>query len=180
MKLLAPKRKYDLLNFFTRYLLLLSLIAISNFAISQQVISSSGAHAVSTNAQIAWTIGESVIQTVDNGETTLTQGMQQSFIEITAIDEFKNQGIEISTFPNPTYDFITIQTTGSKEHSLKYFLYDITGKVIQESTIENDNTKLEMSKYRSGNYVLQIFISELNADAVNSLTQIKAFKIIKK
>ena len=72
----------------------------------------------------------------------------------------------ISIFPNPTYGVITI----SAKQNYSVTIFDITGKVIAKSEMENNTTDIDISNEQSGLYIILIS----NENTTNT------YKIIKK
>lgn len=54
-------------------------------------------------------------------------------------------------FPNPTTGVITIESTTNENA----YLYDITGKIIKNMTLNRGNNRIDLSEYPSGNYMLK-------------------------
>ena len=73
---------------------LLSGIAVH----AQELVSTAGSYGETSSGSLSWTIGEPVIETITNGTNTLTQGFQQSKLTVTAINELKVSGIELSVY----------------------------------------------------------------------------------
>ena len=149
--------------------ILLTSLAFSQKA-SPDLISSSGDCFKNATYQLDWSIGESVITTNTSGIYILTQGFHQDSYTITTKIE-KIAGIEISIFPNPTTDILSLKIDNSELENSEYFLTNISGKVLQSSKITNNIEKLDFTSYASGIY----FLSLKHENQV-----IKSFKIIKK
>jgi PKD repeat protein len=75
-----------------------------------------------------------------------------------SIDEQVNliEPIEASIYPNPSKGILNIENATKNISSVQVF--DITGQLILESTIENDNSKvsLDISNYKNGLYIIKI------------------------
>ena len=75
-----------------------------------------------------------------------------------SIDEQVNliEPIEASIYPNPSKGILNIESATKNISSVQVF--DITGQLILESTIENDNSKvsLDISNYKHGLYIIKI------------------------
>ena len=64
-----------------------------------------------------------------------------------------------SIFPNPASDVVTIKNNfGKPTHAT---LYDLTGRVLQNITIENNNTSINVQNYPNGIYFLKFEDSEV-------------------
>lgn len=147
----------------------LLLIAAVNVA-AQEVISANGGTATAAGTQVSWTIGEPVVATVGDANFTLTQGFHQSKLTVTAIDEIQVAGVEIKVYPNPTSDFVTVHFSKTVEKPI-YFLFDLSGRIIEQKNIESTDVKIDMTSFAGGSYILKL----------NSGQQpLQSFKIIKR
>ncbi len=152
-------------------LIILCLVAYTTLnGITQEVVSSGGETQNITGYQISWTIGEAVTETISSGTSILTQGFHQSKLMVTPVDEIQLTGIEVKVFPNPTEDFIIIHLKKPVQNPV-YFLYDLTGKVLESRMISSPETKLDIKNYPSGSYLLK-----LGFDKNRTL---KTFRIVK-
>ena len=144
---------------------------------AQQVVSSSGSHVKNDTVQLSWTIGEPIIVTITNESNILTQGMQQSRLIITVINEIEISDLEISAYPNLTIDciylkIIPLQTDQTTEawRDYSFRLYDINGKLLILKLIESTETLIRIDSYSPGIYFLKVN---------NKNVELKTFKIIK-
>ena len=71
---------------------------------------------------------------------------------ITANEELSD--FEVKLFPNPTSDKITIQSDNFKNSTLKIF--DNVGRQILQQNITKSETILDISNFKTGQYLLQI------------------------
>lgn len=146
-----------------KILLILSGILFCFTGISQsvepEVYATSGGHYTGTNAQLSFTIGEPVIETVSNTNNIITQGFHQTSYDITSIKENPDLGYEISVFPNPVDNTLQVNINGTVDNStLKIELMDITGKILTNEKIAGTiiTYQLNMKEYASGSYFLRI------------------------
>jgi hypothetical protein len=133
-----------------------------------QVVGSGGNTATSGNTQLTWTIGEPIVNTATSTNNVLTQGFNQGFLIITAINDLKNTTVSIQ--PNPTSDFAIIKLDDQNLSNAQYTLTDINGKVIQQNKIENKQTSVSFQDLANATYFIQVLTN-------NQKT--KTFKIIK-
>ncbi len=149
----------------------LILLAIATGSVSAQtVFSANGGTATAAGTQVSWTVGEPVVATVSDGNSTLTQGFQQSKLTVTAIDDLQVQGVEIKVYPNPTSDYVTVHFSNTIEKPA-YLLFDLSGRLIEQKNIESTGTKIDMSGYSGGSYILKLRTAE---------QPLQTFKIIKR
>ena len=88
-----------------RYIFFFLFIVLSTSSFSQSVISSAGNESSSSSYNISWTLGETVIATLEGTNISLTQGFHQPVI-IDNVPTFLEEDmvLDIVAYPNPTYD----------------------------------------------------------------------------
>ena len=150
----------------------LGLIKISvSQDISPQLISSCGEQFENDSYQLSWSIGECVISSLESGDYVLTQGFHQSSYDIeTAIETQLGIELNLKVYPNPTSDFLTLETGQSELNEMQYQILDLKGSVLENSNFNNNLERLDFTSYSSGIYF--IIIKQDNQ-------LIKSFKIIK-
>jgi hypothetical protein len=149
----------------------LSILSLSCFFIhAQEIVTTSGGSDQNKNLIISWTLGEPITETFSNSNFTVTQGMQQSLLTITIINEITEKSILISASPNPVKDLITIKIDNLNDSKFQYTLIDMRGKILEQKLIKDNNTEVSFGLYVSGIFFLKITKSE---------KEIKTFKIIK-
>jgi len=138
---------------------------------SPQLVSSAGESFKNTSYQLDWSIGELQTETYTAGSQMLTQGFHQnSYTVSTAVEQVKGLQFEITAFPNPTTDFISLKVESSKTESLQYTITDLSGRVLQTNKLLENNQQINFSGYAVGTYFITI--------SQNSKL-VKSFKIIK-
>ena len=162
------------------------IIAFFLFGIAvhaQEVISTAGSYGETTSGSLSWTVGEPVIETITDGTNTLTQGFQQSKLTVTAINDLKVPGIELSVYPNPTADYIILSIddvkTNGRSSQLSLQLYDINGKLLQNEKITGNETSIDMSNLMPATYILKVML-EKDSSRKDTMHCVTTFRIIKK
>jgi hypothetical protein len=140
--------------------------------ISADLISVSGQHDTNETHQLTWIIGETVTETISDSSVILTNGIFQSNLDISSINEQQIKVLEVYVYPNPTKDVLNITFENVVIPKLKYTLTDINGKLILNGNIKNkeNQKKINFSNLDSGIYILTFTSKEKN----------QTFKIIKK
>ncbi len=150
-------------------------ILFSFFFISvnaQEAISASGDHFYGSDLQLSWTLGELAIETYDHsGDTLLTQGMHQSKLIISTIEEDEDLDVKILAYPNPTVDFVQLEVESNKDEKLSFILYQMNGSVLAKGKLIDNQVKVPMRQYADAVYLLYVFSGN---------KMFKLFKIIKK
>ena len=154
-----------------KYLVLLSLVIGLN-AKAQQSTNTSGGNATGAGGTVTYSVGQISYTTNTGTIGSACQGVQQPFeiFKVTSVDEAKDLNINLSAFPNPTFDFLTLKIESESTKNLSYLLLDINGKLLASQKLDGAETKIAMNNYAAATYFVKI--TENN----NTL---KTFKIIK-
>jgi hypothetical protein len=125
-------------------------------SIDQQIIASGGEALTNTNGSIEFTVGEPVIQTMDNvsANSNLTNGFHQIIISVTQVSEnIKMAGLKV--FPNPANELVHVTFNEEQKNAL-IELYDMSGRLLQSHTINNYSFDLNFASYADGVYYLKV------------------------
>jgi len=152
----------------TAFLLTLALIKVN----AQISINVSGGNASGNGGSSSYSIGQVVCHTNISSNVSVAEGIQQPYeiSVVTFIDEAKNINLSISTYPNPTTDYLTLEVYDFELLNLYYQLSNVNGKLIQSGKISEKQTIIAMQDFIPSTYFLRIFQGN---------KKIKTFKIIK-
>lgn len=153
-----------------RFIVLFIILISACLTFAQEVVSTAGESKTNSGHEVSWTIGEPVINTLSTGNVILTQGFHQTKLTITAINEIADLKNQISVFPNPTHQFAVITFYEIPEKNT-YKIYDLSGKIIESKKIKSTETKIDLTQFAQGTYLLTII--RTNGDPIQT------FKIIK-
>ena len=131
----------------------------------------SGGNANGTEGSVSYSIGQiDFIEATGTGGTA-NQGVQQP-IEIFVLgpDDFENITLEMAVYPNPTNNYMTLKLTNVEFEGMSFVLYDLSGRLLREEKIVNEQTLISLEGYASASYFLNI----LNQNGL-----LKTFKLIK-
>jgi hypothetical protein len=134
---------------------------------AQEVVTTQGDSYSNASGNIDFTLGEVVINTGTDGTNDLTQGFHQTNWSFVSIENHITN-YEAIIFPNPTDDFLNIQSISFK--NVNYSLFDEMGKLVLNGTLYTEKTSLDVSKLQTGSYSLILNRSE---------NKLKTFNIIK-
>ena len=139
---------------------------------AQQVVTTSGGNASGSGGTASYTIGQIVYTTNANSNGSVAQGVQQPYeiSVITAIEDAKDINLIFSVYPNPTTDFLTLKIENYELENLSYWLYGVSGNLIESKKVQSGEIQISMTNQLSGTYFLKL--TEGNKD-------VKTFKIIK-
>lgn len=138
---------------------------------SQNAIVVAGGNATGSSGKVSYSIGQIADSYASGINGTVSQGMQQPFeISTLGSDDFPNIILEMTVYPNPTANNVTLKIADFSTENLSCQLFDVTGKQISESKISTSETSIIMENLTASIYFLNI------NDANKT---IKTFKIIK-
>ena len=139
---------------------------------AQTSIPASGGNASGGGGTVSYTVGQ-IVYTKNNGSNgSSIQGVQQPYeiSVVTGIEAAKDISLEIMVYPNPATDFVKLKIKNYEVLNLRYQLYDINARLLQDSKVEVNETNIVMSNYVSTTYFLKV---------TDNNKVIKTFKIIK-
>lgn len=147
------------------------ILFTSSLVFSQETVLSSGKDASGAGGVINYSIGQvAYISGTGSGGTT-SQGVQQPFEIFTlGLDSYPNISVSFAVYPNPTTSFVALKMAAYNNEKLQYEMFDLSGKKIESKPINAEEMQIQMQKYTSGIYILQI---------IDQSKIIKTFKIIK-
>ncbi|WP_366183667.1 T9SS type A sorting domain-containing protein [Flavobacterium ovatum] len=136
---------------------------------AQESSTATGGEAFGVGGTTSYSIGQLVYTTNSVTNGSIVQGVQQPY-EISTILGVKETTIrlELSIYPNPTTNYLTLKTKDSS--NLSYHLYDLQGKVIENKKIITTETTIKSEELPTATYLLKVIKN-------NKVT--KTFKIIK-
>jgi len=110
-------------------LLLLCLVSKAGYAqsISRESISVAGAYTETDDVHLSFTVGEMVANTSRSSHLVLTQGFEQSSIEVILGFDQEDFELDIVAYPNPTRDVVTLALHNYAGSKLYYKVYSLQG-----------------------------------------------------
>ena len=139
---------------------------------AQQAITATGGDASGSGGTVAYSVGQIVYTTNTGTNGSVAQGVQQSYIiSIVLGIEDNSTKLELTAYPNPTTNFLTLNVGNAELSTLRFQLYDISGKLIESRKIISSTETIGMENLPSAIYFLKV---------ANNNQEVKTFKIIKK
>jgi hypothetical protein len=138
---------------------------------AQQATTATGGDATGSGGSVAYSVGQ-IVYTTHTGTTgSVAQGVQQPY-EISVILGVENSliDLDISAYPNPTTQNLTLSTGNDISETLHFQLCDLSGKIIERRKISNRTETIYMENLATGPYFLKVS---------NANNEVKIFKIIK-
>ena len=145
--------------------LLLGLVGLH----AQESPTATGGEATGVGGTVSYSLGQVVYTTNTGSNGSVEQGVQQPY-EISATVGINESSIslEMSVYPNPTTNYLTLKVEITK--NLSYQLFDMQGKVIVSKKITDNTTTVVMENLPTATYLLKV---------TDSNKTVKTFKIIK-
>lgn len=157
----------------TKSMILFFLIFPLKMMLGQSTLPSTGNDITGDGGSISYTIGQTVYTTHSSTTGTLNQGIQQPF-EITVISNLAGNSsitLEMTVYPIPVKDQLTLNISDNKFSDLRYYLTDIKGSILFSGEINSQITYINMSAFSPAVYVLIVKTGQKT---------VASFKILKK
>ncbi len=137
---------------------------------AQQAVTATGGNASGSGGTVAYSVGQ-IVYTTNTGITgSVAQGVQQPYeISIVGVED-NSIKLELTAYPNPTTNYLTLNVGKAELSTLNFQLYDIGGKLIESKKITSITETIRMENLPSANYFLKV---------TNNNKEVKTFKIIK-
>lgn len=149
---------------------IISALGLCSYA--QQASVSIGGNASGSGGSASYTAGQVAYIPSSGSQGSSTPGVQQPFeiFVVTEIESVHNIKLEISAFPNPTVNDLTLTVNGVEFTKLSFQLFDMSGNLIQKGRIEGRISVIHMKEFIPASYFLKITQGNQN---------LKTFNIIK-
>lgn len=120
------------------------------------VLSTAGTDAGTANAQLSWTVGETMIESYSAGSNVLTQGFHQTNLVIIGREEPMPE-FQVDVFPVPFQDQLNIRI-GEHLQSVEVSIYDVRAKrVLPAWELSGNGThNLDVTDISAGMYFLNV------------------------
>jgi hypothetical protein len=142
------------------------------FSTAQESVNPAGGNASGSGGTSNYTIGQVAYQTHSGTGGTVAEGVQHPFEiwVVTSIDDAIGITLNVSAYPNPTKNFLTLEVKDFEPTGLTYLLFDMSGKILQDKQITDTHTSIDMSGLVPAIYFVRL---------VQYNKEVKVFKIVK-
>ena len=138
-----------------KYIVIVFILFFSVNVYSQTIISSAGKTSTSNNFIISWTLGETLVATLQNENTNLTQGFHQPLmVDLFPTSLEDDMVLDMVAYPNPTYDKFYLRGDPTGTYHLR--LVDKLGRVLEQKSVQASELELEMGRYTNGSYLIEV------------------------
>jgi len=139
---------------------------------AQESIVASGGNASGSNGTLSYSIGQVAYMTNTGTTAYVLEGVQQPYeiSIITVTEQIQTINLTCTAYPNPTGDILQLEIGNYSTEHLYYKLYDLSGNILGDKKITENNTHIKMEHFMPGTYFLKI---------IDNNQEIRIFKIIK-
>jgi opacity protein-like surface antigen len=141
---------------------------------AQESVNATGGNALGNGGTASYSVGQMIYTTnTGTGGNAVAQGVQQPFeiSVVTGIEEAQGINLDVSAYPNPTSDYLTVKVENYETANLQYTVFDINGKLLQTIKATGGETQIQTSQLVPAHYFVKV---------LDNQKEIKVFKIIKK
>lgn len=143
-----------------KILLLLFLLGVFlSRAPAQEAVVSGGGYAAEGTKSISWSLGELAIETLVSEDLILTQGFQQGWVLITAVEEIADPDFHLIIYPNPVSENLMIEVPESQLGGLRFQVFDLSGSLLMSEPLKETFRELSFGTMEPGIYMVR-FIQE--------------------
>ena len=150
-------------------ILFLCLLFTTSIVYSQEIVTTAGGEATGSGT-VSYSIGQVVYSNTTGSNGSVSQGVQQAYEIVDAIGEAVEINLELTAYPNPTNNALTLNIGNYNNQNLSYRLCDMQGKLLDSKKVINSSTEIGMQGLPASTYLLNI---------VDNESLIKTFRIIK-
>ncbi len=148
------------------------LILNQTSAYSQSNVVSAGGSLSGAGGSASFSIGQLVFNRYTSVSHYVIEGLQQPFeIQTVAIyDQGPSENFDLSAFPNPTTDYLTLKVTNGKFEDCTYSIIDVLGNVVLSNKLSGKEHQIDLTLLPTASYFVTVY---------DKSKKIKTFKIIK-
>ena len=110
------------------------------------------------NSAYPYIVGPTFFGNVEGQSVNTINETVTTYDGSTSNQENSIEEMKFSVYPNPSQDFLAIQATGLVKNQLLLKLYDLKGRLVRSSTIQQGSTLwyIDIQTLYNGQYILQI------------------------
>jgi hypothetical protein len=139
---------------------------------AQEATTATGGDASGSGGSVSYSVGQVVYITNTGTNGSVAQGVQQPY-EISTSNSIEEAGgitLQCSVYPNPAADLLVLKVENYKTENLNYQLFDMNGKQLISSNVDNNEATILTGSLVPATYFLKV--NDHNKE-------LKTFKIIK-
>ena len=137
----------------------------------QEIMLATGGNTTGPGGTVSYSVGQLVYNSNEGTNGSVDQGIQQPYEIWTSLGfETSEIDLELSTYPNPTYNVLTLNINNYKNQKYTYALHNLKGELLEKKQVLNGKATIVMKDLPVSTYLLIV---------LDNNTLIKTFKIVK-
>ena len=138
---------------------------------AQEGTVTSGGEVTGTGGSMSFTVGQMDYIEVKGNTGAMHQGIQHPF-EVSVVSDVEEPAFNgnISIYPNPTQNMLTLSVTNNETAEMSYSLFDIKGQLITSQKLSGNQTNIQLTDFAASTYIIKV---------MSQNTELKSFRIIK-
>ncbi len=129
-----------------------------------------GGEASGSGGTVSYSIGLTNFETSSGTSGSAAAGVQHAYVTVVSGVDHPEINLLAEVYPNPTANHVTLKVDEISTNSLSFVLLDITGNVLQQSSVISSSTIINLENLSNTTYLLKVFRKK---------QELKTFKIIK-
>jgi len=133
-------------------------LAMSVFAVTfaQSALVGTGGEVLNNDGSVSFSVGQIAVQNSSDGTITISEGVQQPYeISVVGVDNYHGITLNAVVYPNPTVGELQL-TIDNLQLEGEVKVFDVNGKFLFSKKIEGENTRLDLSRYATGTYYINV------------------------
>src|SRR6056297_251874 len=139
---------------------------------AQESAGSTGGDASGSGGSASYSLGQVGYSTHAGTNGSVSEGVQQPYeiSIVSAVDQAKGISLQVTAYPNPASEYLTLRIDDFDISNLSYHLYNVKGDLLKIEKITGNLISIEMHDYVPASYFVKI---------IRDNQEVKTFKIIK-
>ena len=134
------------------------IIAVTTTANAQEAVLSSGGDLSFASGSLSYSIGQVNYTFSEDGNFSISEGVQQAFdVQMLNLEE-EPYGVimNITTFPNPFNEVLTLIIESEWYEGLTYSIYSLDGKLVAQEALLASRTDIRTADLAPATYFLHV------------------------
>lgn len=128
------------------------------FCNAQVALVATGNNGSSSSGTISYSVGQVAYTSSSASNISVNQGVQQPFeiFDLAGVVTQKTSKYNISLFPNPAENYITLTLDSLNVKELSFRIIDLSGKIMTQGVLIGPSTQIPVDRFAEGSYMVYI------------------------
>lgn len=147
------------------------LFSLGIFGVNAQSSTvTAGGEGSGSGGTVSYSIGLTNFEASSGTSGSVAAGVQHAYVTVVSGVDHPEINLLAEVYPNPTANHVTLKVDEIGTNNLSFVLLDITGNVLQQSSVISSSTIINLENLSNTTYLLKVFRKK---------QELKTFKIIK-